>query len=172
MNAFLPPPYLLLPLWGCSRNFLLENTASLPEFGEGLLSGGFGAITVMTQLFSGGMYQFFMALISNFFAVHVSNPVLWKLVWLLNNSIDYWQIIQISPIYADKDTEEEKKGSIVNCWTLNNCHWAKFIFSLKIRIVIVLKFATCSDCCFSCKKLLDLRCLVNYPLAFFMHCVS
>lgn len=78
-------------------------------FGEVLLSGVFGAITVMTQFVSGDACQFFMALMSNLFAIHVSRSLLWKLAWLLNTSIDYWKIIQISPTHADIDIEKEKK---------------------------------------------------------------
>lgn len=45
-------------------------------FGEVLLSGVFGAITVMTQFVSGDACQFFMALMSNLFAIHVSISLL------------------------------------------------------------------------------------------------
>lgn len=48
----------------------------------------------------------------NLFVFHVSSSLLWKLIWLLNTSIDYWKIIQISPICADRDTEKEKKKII------------------------------------------------------------
>lgn len=45
----------------------------------------------------------------NLFVFHVSSSLLWKLIWLLNTTIDYWKIIQISPICAARDTEKKKK---------------------------------------------------------------